>query len=141
MLRWPGVICRNDAKSCYDGIVHVIAALSSMLCQRASKSAIICVFTTLQNLSHTICTAYGNSADKYVWRLILAGWYQYTALWAVISSPVLDMLREDGFGTIFKLAILTGDTIHFIGFSFVDDTDQIKTARSADDRLCIKQRA
>jgi hypothetical protein len=55
------------------------------------------------------------------------------ALWAVISSRVLDMLREDGFGTIFKLAI-TGDNIHFVGFSFVDDTDQIETARSADEQ-------
>jgi hypothetical protein len=64
ILRWPGVICSNDAKSCYDRIVHAIAALS-MLRQRVAKSAIICVLTTLQNLSHTIHTAYGNSADTY----------------------------------------------------------------------------
>jgi hypothetical protein len=39
MLRWPGIICSNDAKSCYDRIVHSVAALS-MLCQRVPKSAI-----------------------------------------------------------------------------------------------------
>jgi hypothetical protein len=42
------------------------------------------------------------------------------------------MLRADGFGTVFKLAI-SGDEIHFVGFSFVDDMDQIKTARTIEE--------
>jgi len=146
MLRWPGVICSNDAKSCYDRIVHAVAALS-MLRQRVPKSAITCVFTTLQNLSHTIRTAYGNSDETYggsFWVVpvtdgpgpmhgIMQGNGKGPALWAVMSSPVLSMLRAEGFGTIFKLAI-TGDTIHYVGFSFVDDTDQIETARSAEEK-------
>jgi hypothetical protein len=50
------------------------------------------------------------------------------ALWAVLSSPVLAMLQADGFGTIFKLLVITGYEIQFVGFSFVDDMDQIETA-------------
>jgi hypothetical protein len=44
------------------------------------------------------------------------------------------MLQAEGFGTIFQVAI-SGDTIHFVGFSsFVDDKDQIKIARSAEEK-------
>jgi hypothetical protein len=103
--------------------------------KRSPKTAIICVFTTLQNLSHTIRTAYGNSADTYggsLWIVpvhdgpgpmhgIMQGNGKGPALWAVVSSPVLEMLRAEGFGYIFKLTI-SGDTIHFVGFRFVDDT-------------------
>ena len=145
MLRRPGVICSNDAKSCYDRIVHAVAALC-MLRQRVPESAITCVFTTLQNLSHTIRTAYGDSTSTYggsYWIVpatneagpmhgIMQGNGKGPALWAVISSPVLAMLRADGYGTVFKLAI-SGDELHYVGFSFVDDMDQIETARTIDE--------
>lgn len=50
MLQWPGVICSNNAKSCYNCNVHAICALS-MLRQKLPKSAIICVFTILYRIS------------------------------------------------------------------------------------------
>ena len=47
---------------------------------------------------------------------------------AVVSSPVLDVLRTARFRTFFK-TVITGKAIQFVGFSFVDDTDQIQTSR------------
>jgi hypothetical protein len=143
MIRWPGVICSNDAKSCYNRIVHAVGSLS-MLWQWVPKAAIICVFSTLQKLTHTIRTAYGDSKGTYggsFWVLpvqdeigpmhgIMQGNGKGPALWAVVSSLALDMLWSQGLGSVFKMAI-SGNTIHFVGFSFVDDTNQIELAWKA----------
>jgi hypothetical protein len=53
--RVDAYICSNDAKSCYHSIGH---AITSILIQQQNvpASACICVFTTLQNLHHTIMT-------------------------------------------------------------------------------------
>jgi hypothetical protein len=50
-----GAVCSNDAKSCYDRILHSVAAL----CLRRlglPEAATVCMFTTLQNLEHTVRT-------------------------------------------------------------------------------------
>ena len=129
-LRWPGAVCSNDAKSCYDRIVHAVASLC-MQRNRISEPAIVCMFTTIQQLEHTIRTAYGDSAHKYkgrLWAVPLQGVMQGNgagpAIWAIISSPVLDMLRKAGFGTFFKTSV-TGEDVKFVGYSFVDDTDLV----------------
>eukprot|EP00978_Attheya_sp_CCMP212_P045987 scaffold368430_cov59-Attheya_sp.AAC.6 len=49
------------------------------------------------------------------------------AIWALVSTPVLHMLRKQGFGAEFKLAI-SGEEIHLVGYEFVDDSDIIQTA-------------
>ena len=43
-------------------------------------------------------------------------------MWALVSTPVLNMLRAEGCGAYFQTAI-TGDEIRFVGYAFVDDTD------------------
>jgi hypothetical protein len=53
-------------------------------------------------------------------------------LWAVVSTPVLKVMRSEGFGTFFQ-ACITGDTVRFVGYSFVDDTDLIQTAHNHTD--------
>jgi hypothetical protein len=72
--------------------------------QKVPKSAIICVFATLQNCSHTICTAYGDSDTMYggcfwvvqvqdgpgpVHGLLIQGNGKGPALWKMISSLML----------------------------------------------------
>jgi hypothetical protein len=52
--------------------------------------------------------------------------------WAVVSTPVLKVIRAEGFGTFFK-ACISGESILFIGYSFVDDTDLIQTAKTPQD--------
>jgi hypothetical protein len=53
-------------------------------------------------------------------------------IWAVVSSPVLQILRQEGYGAFFKAAI-SGEEIRLVGYTFVDDTDLIQTGRSPTD--------
>ena len=46
----PSAVCLNDAKSCYDRIVHSVASLA-MQRVGAPVEPIICMFTTIQNLN------------------------------------------------------------------------------------------
>ena len=49
-------------------------------------------------------------------------------IWAVVSSPLLQILKEDGYGTFFQSSI-SRLPIRTVGFAFVDDTDLIQTAK------------
>jgi hypothetical protein len=46
------------------------------------------------------------------------------AIWAVVSTPVLKMMKDEGFGFMYKTSI-EGKQLHLVGYSFVDDTDII----------------
>jgi hypothetical protein len=59
-----GAICSNDAKACYDLIGHAQASLC-MQRQGVPKSAVKCLFTTLQGSIHCVRTAFGNSTATY----------------------------------------------------------------------------
>ena len=133
-MKTAGALCSNDAKSCYDRILHSVASL----CLRRlglPEEAIVCMFSTLQNLEHTVRTVYGNSEKSYgghLWLVPLHGIGQGNGagpmLWAAVSTPVLKVMRSEGFGTFFR-ACISGETIRFVGYSFVDDTDLIQSAR------------
>jgi hypothetical protein len=63
LLKWPGVLCSNDMKSCYDRIVHAVASLC-LQHEGISKPEFVCMLcSTLQNLEHTIRTFYGSSLE------------------------------------------------------------------------------
>ena len=120
----------NDAKSCYDRILHSIASLA-MQRQGVAPENIICMFTTIQNLRHTVRTAFGDSDKSFkqeIWAAPLHGVGQGNGagpvIWAVVSSPILDLIRKEGIGTAFKMNI-SGNTIKVLGYSFVDDTDLV----------------
>jgi hypothetical protein len=49
------------------------------------------------------------------------------AIWAVVSTPLLNMLRNSGVGSFFTSPI-SGKDIRFVGYAFMDDTDLIQTA-------------
>jgi hypothetical protein len=53
-------------------------------------------------------------------------------MWAVVSTPVLNVMRTEGFGTFFK-ACISGESICSVGYSFVDDTDLSQTAKTPTD--------
>jgi len=46
-------LCCNDAKSCYDRMVHAVTSLT-MQSKGVQEPPLVCMFTTLQNLNHTI---------------------------------------------------------------------------------------
>jgi len=103
-LKRAGAICSNDAKSCYDLIGHTQASLSM---QRVGvpRNIIKCLFTTLQEAVHTVRTGFGDSKASYggkVWLVPIHGIGQGNgagpAIWAVVSTPLLNVLRQKGFG-------------------------------------------
>ena len=130
----PGIIAPTDLKSCYDRICHNIAALC-MRRQGVHESEVLCMLRPLQYLEHTIRCAYGHSSQTYgsdYMEKPMQGVYQGNGagpiIWAVVSSPLLDILREDGYGTFFETAI-SDKQIRIVGYAFVDDTDLIQTAK------------
>jgi len=129
------IVCSNNAKSCYDRIIHQIAIQSMYQCG-TSKPALVCMFTTIQNLQHHVWTLYRDSklwAGTEIWVVPVAGIGQGNGagpqIWAVVSAPILNLLRQEGYGAAFKAAI-SRDQIQFVGYSFVDDTDLIQTGQT-----------
>jgi hypothetical protein len=116
----------NDAKSCYDKIVHSIESILTQH-QNVPVSACIYVFTMLQNLYHTVMTIYRDSKSVYGGTLWAVSYYgvgqgngENPAIWAVVSTPVLKMMKDEGFGFLYKTSI-EGKQLHFVGYRFVDD--------------------
>jgi hypothetical protein len=106
-LKRTGAACCNDAKSCYDLIGHTQA---SIYMQRLGvpKHAISCLFGTLQSATHQVRTAYGDSDFTYGGNTnetpmhgVGQGNGAGPAIWAVVSTPILNMLRSKGFGCEF----------------------------------------
>jgi hypothetical protein len=129
-LKRPGAICCNDSKSCYDLIGHSQASIS-MQCLGVPKLAINSLFDTLQNATHQVRTAYGDSDFTYggeTWDKPMHGVGQGNgagpAIWAVVSTPILNMLRSKGLGCEF-ISPFSSKVTKFVGYSFVDDTDLI----------------
>jgi len=131
-LKQAAIICSNNAKLCYDQIIRHIAAQSMYWCG-VNKPALICIFSTIQHLRHHIHSLFGDSqisAGTELWAVPISGIGQGNGagpqIWAVVSTPILDMLREVGFGAGFKLAI-SGTRVSFVGYSFVDNTNLVQT--------------
>jgi hypothetical protein len=97
-----------------------------------NMNAIRSMFFTLQQLRHYIRTAYGISEKSFnahdIHPIAIQGIGQGNGagpqIWAAISSVVLDMLRAEGMGGVFK-APITKQKLHIVGYAYVDDTDII----------------
>lgn len=126
--RKPGLLCSNDAKSCYDRIIHRIAALAYRRLGIAA-APVACMLETIQEMKHHIRTAYGDSlfymdssGKIKKFQGLLQGNGASPTTWVIISTPLLNMLRTAGDGSYF-LSSISGNMIHVVGFAFVDDTD------------------
>jgi hypothetical protein len=122
-LKWPGALCSNDLKS----IVHSFASLCLQR-QGLQESEVARMFSTLQDLEHHIRTAYGDSTTTFggdIWVVPMQGVYQGNGagplIWAVVSSPLLQIMKEEGFGTFFRTSI-SNTAIQLVGYAFVDET-------------------
>jgi hypothetical protein len=127
-------MCSNDAKSCYDGIMHAIASIM-MQKQNVPASACICVFAMLQNLHHTVRTIYSDFKYGYggtLWEVPYYGVGQGNgagpSIWAVVSSPVLKMMKDERLGFMYNTGI-EGKDLYFLGYSFIDDTAIIQSGQ------------
>ena len=130
--RTPGVLSANDAKSCYDRILH-FATYVSLRRVGVPKAAVVSMIHTLRKMKHKVRTAYGDSTDTYGGddnddpHGASQGNAGGPAIWALVSSPLLDILKEQGYGAKFTSS-LKKEFFHMCGFAFVDDTDTIQTA-------------
>jgi hypothetical protein len=126
------VYVANDAKSCYDRILLIVAYLTMRkfgIPALVAKSTI----STILQMKHKVRTRYGDSSRYYggdKWDVKPHGCGQGNgygpALWACISSPLLHIMRQSGYGTRF-LSPLSNKDIHIAAFAFVDDVDIIQT--------------
>ena len=126
-----------DLVSCYDNVTSNTATLACRS-RGAPAAPLQCMFTTLQNMVYNVRTAYGDS-DQTVGGPLYAIPFAHPPqtlgqgngaapdIWAVVSTPVLEMLREAGHGAQFKL-VLSGNEVKLVGFAFVDDFNSLNTA-------------
>ena len=123
-----GALCSNDAKSCYDRIAHNVA----ILCMRRlglSPETCYVMIGTLEQVKHHVRTAYGDSASSYQGiEFPLQGIGQGNgagpAIWLIVSIPIINMLKAQGFG--FKMRTpISHDEFEFVCYTFVDDTDLV----------------
>ena len=87
------------------------------------------MLSTLQQLQHFIRTAFGDSNKSFG---PTAGLHPFQgsgqgngasgAIWAAISTVLLNILRDDGYGAQFTTTI-SNELTKLVGFAFVDDTD------------------
>ena len=136
-----GYLCSNDAKACYDRITHSIASLAL---QRSGlpTGPILSMFRSLQQMRHHLRTGYGISNSTYGKVLKQGKPTQGSGqgngaspcIWAMISSPLLNMMRADDLGAHF-ITPLSKEKIIFVGCSFVDDTDLVLSSFDSSDTL------
>jgi hypothetical protein len=109
------------------------------------KSIINCLFTTLQDAIHKRRTGFGDSKEYYggsVWLVPIYGIGQGNgtgpAIWAVVSTPLLNVLREKGYGCEVVCPI-SSTYCRFAGYAFVDDMDVIQSMLQDDPASAIEK--
>ena len=142
----PGVICANDAKACYDRILH-FAAYISLRRIGMKKEAVISMLEPIRRMEHVIRTAYGDSKTSYGgedWETDPSGICQGNgagpAIWALVSSPLFECLRRRGYGVKMRSAI-TRTFLHLAGFAFVDDADTVQTGEKGEKTTRVVSKA
>ena len=139
-MKRPGTIVPTDLKGCYDRIVHSVA---SLCLQRVGikEPEVVCMFSALQEMEHLIRSAYGTSQTGYnndLWVVPIQGICQGhgagPAIWALVSTPILKIMKKQGCGTFFKASI-SGHEIRLVGYAFVDDTDLIQTGLDSNEDI------
>jgi len=101
-----------------------------------AKPALVCMFSTIQHLRHHIWTLFSDSqisTNTNLWAVPISGIGQGNGagpqIWAVVSTPILDMLSDVDFGASFKL-VVSRNQMSFVGYSFVNNMDLIQTGLS-----------
>jgi Reverse transcriptase (RNA-dependent DNA polymerase) len=133
-----------DAKSCYDRISPPIASLA-LARQGTPQSFIEMMFTTIDRMKHHIRTKFGDSEvfyerDEAKFHGILQGNGAGPTIWTMVSTPILNNLRDAGFGAKI-ICPITSHTTTIPAFAFVDDTDLIQTIDPTDTRFMAHQHA
>lgn len=138
-LTWtPRALCSNDAKQCYNRLVHSVATFA-LWKLGVPQAPIACMMRTLQQLTHHVCTAHGdsllsrpsNTGEKPI-HGIGQGNGAGPATWLATSAPIIEMMRSLGHGVHFESAI-SRSILEFIGIAFVDDKDLLTSIQAPND--------
>ncbi len=131
-LRKSAIIVSNDAKGCFDRIVHLIAYIC-LLRFGMPGAPIRSMLLAIQQLTHHVRTAFGVSDDTYgndpnqpPLQGLLQGNGASGTGWNAISTVIIDMMKAQGFGFSAWSAI-SREVIDLVCFAFVDDTDLIQS--------------
>ena len=131
------VYIANDAKSCYDRILMMVAYFAMVKNGIHPLVAKSCIAGIL-DMEMKIRTTHGDSDVTYGgknWIKVPHGCGQGNgygpAIWACISSPLLIILKKRGHGIDIK-SPLTRAIFRFSAISFVDDTDTIEMAKDGE---------
>ncbi len=122
-------VCSNDAKGCYDRIVHSVA----YICLRRigiPSPPLLSMLKTIQNMTHYIRTAYGDSNTSYGPSLppetpfmgLLQGNGASGTGWTAVCTVMIEAMRSQGYGYK-SISALTKQICSLVGSAFVDDTD------------------
>jgi len=126
-------LCSNDAKSCYDCIVLIIAALC--LCRLgAPKPYVQSMVSTIHSMQHHVQSTYRDSKrlqGRIQWQHPIAGIGQGNRagprIWAAVSTLLFQILTQEGFLATIICAI-SNHRYKITGFGFVDNVDLCITA-------------
>eukprot|EP00957_Ditylum_brightwellii_P040712 3082007-Ditylum_brightwellii.AAC.1 len=137
--RTPATNIFIDLVSNYDLVVPSIALLAL---QRVGmpKEPIQCTFTTLQDMVHTCRTAFGNSISSYggnIWEIpckpppqgLGQGNGAAPCIWSLMSTSIINMLRDKRFGAAFKCCI-SGNKFKLVGYCFIDNSTIVQMVLS-----------
>ena len=130
--RGRAVIMSNDAKGCYDRIAHIVVNIA-LRRLGIPKPALSSMISTIQGMTHFIRTAFGDSEEGYKIEDdehppagILQGNGAGPAGWSAISGPLIEAMKQAGFGYN-VWTVIRQRAIAITCFAFVDDTTLIHT--------------
>ena len=140
MKKQPFAICAVNLKSCYDRIVHNAASLAL---QRVGvrRSDIVSMFRTIERMIHKVCTAFGDSKDKYYadnpeYFLPVQGTGQGNgagpSIWSILCSTIFEILHKEGYTSCFCYALSRG-LYEICGFAYVDNCNLFYLGNDADE--------
>ena len=145
LMKRPAAILSTDAANCYDRMVH---SFISLCVQRLglSLSIVMALLRPLQESRHFIRSAYGDSTTYYGGRRQVPfqgsgqGNASSSPFWTVVSSHLIDMMRELDICSTFTTAIsLT--VFSLVMIMYVDDNDIFITSHRHDQLQDIRFKA
>mmetsp|Transcript_8494 Transcript_8494/g.16012 ORF Transcript_8494/g.16012 Transcript_8494/m.16012 type:complete len:1891 (+) Transcript_8494:4302-9974(+) len=133
----PAVYCANDARSCYDRILLMVAYMTLRMFG-LKKEAARCSINTLCVMRHYIRTVFGISEQYYGGEKWISEEGQFPhgngqgngngpSLWCGISSTLLHIMKKKGYGIHF-ISPISGQKLEIGPVGYVDDIDYIETS-------------
>lgn len=126
----------NDAKSCFDRIVHWVGMVA-LFRFGIPWSVLLMMFGTLQLATHRVRTGFGDHDSPF----FPPSWFPFQGcgqgngagptIWVAVSAILIGAMQANGFGFQF-ISALSGILVLADCFCFVDDSDVIKAAKSVE---------